>query len=239
MSKCMKLLLAAGMSFSLMGCSSGVPQNNVALVVEKKEKSKDVDWEVGETVVETWTDSGGTRWIQIVCPVKNTGKKNIYLQESSFDIEDSEGVLVDNMTYLTGKPDVLKPGETGYYYECTFWESGNPMDLKVIPHIKVEEATVDYIRLETSQINISDRDNGGIKITGRVENKTDEDLDVVVIVAYLFDSENKMLACEYDVLEDVLAKDKNGFSIEVYKDGIESSMIDHYEIYAYPRQHQY
>ena len=239
MNKFMKLLLAAGMCFSLMGCASGTASNNVSKVVEKKEKSKDVAWEAGDPVVDTWSDSGGQRWIQIVCPVENTGKKNLYLKNSTIDIEDSEGILVDSMTSITGKPDVLKPGDTGYYYEITMLDSSSPLDLKVVPHLKIEEATVDYIRLETSQVNIADRDYGGLKITGRVENNTEDDFDVVVIAAFLYNAENKVLASEYTVLDDVLANDKYGFSVEVYREDITADKVDHYEVFAYPRQHQY
>lgn len=237
MNKFMKLLLAAGMCFSLMGCASGTASNNVSKVVEKKEKSKDVDWEAGNPVVDTWSDSHGKRWIQVVCPVKNTGKKNLFLKDSTIDIEDSEGMLVDSLD-VYGMPNVLKTGDTGYYYKRNQLDSNAPLDLKLEPHLKIEEATVDYIRLETSQVNIADRDYGGLKITGRVENTTDEDFDEIDVVIYLFDAENKVIASDGAILDDVLAKEKYGFSIEIYGD-LTADVVDHYEIFAYPWQYQY
>lgn len=239
MSKCMKLLLAAGMSFSLMGCSSGVPQNNVALVVEKKEKSKDVDWKVGDAYAKTWVNSIGTTWVQIVCPITNTGKKNIYLSSATMDLEDMDGKLVDSKSYISAFPEVLKPGETGYYYEETMLDNGMPTELKVLPHVKVEESKVEYIRLQTSEINVMDQDYGGIKITGRVENTTDEAQSFVYVVAFLYDANNQLLGSSFTILNDEIAEgDKVGFSITSLgsPDWLTAGAVDHYEIYAYPSQ---
>jgi predicted glycoside hydrolase/deacetylase ChbG (UPF0249 family) len=51
----------------------------------------------------------------------------------------------------------------------------------------VKEATVDCIRYETSDVTISDEEFGGIKVTGRVENTTDEDGSLVVVAVFLYD----------------------------------------------------
>lgn len=239
MNKLLKLLLAAGMSFNLMGCASGVMKDNVAEVVEKKEKTKDLDWKVGDAYAKTWVNSIGTTWVQIVCPITNTGKKNIYLSAATMDLEDMDGKLVDSKSLVSAFPDVLKPGETGYYYEETTLNDGMPTELKVLPHVNAKESKVDCIRLETSEINITDDQFGGVKITGRVENTTDEAQDLVYVVAFLFDANNQLLCSPFTILSDEIAEgDKIGFSITslASPDWVTAGAVDHYEIYAYPSQ---
>ncbi len=242
MNKLMKLLLAAGMCLGMMGCASGAVQDNVSKVVEKKEKSKDVAWEVGDCTAKTWVNSIGTTWIQIACPVTNTGKKNLYLSAATMDLEDMDGHLVDSQSYVSAFPEVLKPGETGYYFEETTLDEGMPTELKVLPHVNAKESKVDCIRFETSEISITDEQFGGVKVTGRVENTTDEDHEFVYVVAFLYDANNQLIGSEFTILNDeLLAGDKIGFSMTGLgsPEWLTAGAVDHYEVYAYPQQYNF
>jgi hypothetical protein len=180
--------------------------------------------------------------VQIICPVTNTGTKDLYLSAGTMDLEDSDGHLVDSKNMVSVFPDVLKPGETAYYYEETTLDEGSPAELSVLPHVKVKEAKVDPIRYETSEVEVSNEDYGGIKITGRVENTTDEDGKMVYVTAFLYDSGNNMIASAFTILmDDLVAGDKIGFSMSTMSvpDSVTAEAVDHYEIYAYPTQFQF
>ena len=208
----------------------------------KEEVKKEAAWEVGEAKSVTWTDSIGSKWIQIVCPVTNTGTKNLYLSAGSMDLEDSDGHLVDSKNLVSVFPDVLQPGETAYYYEETILDEGAPDELSILPHVKVKEATIECIRYETSDISITDDTYGGVKVTGRVENTTSEDGKMVYIVAFLYDADNNMIGSNFTILtDDLVAGDKVGFSMSGFSlpDGVTADVVDHYEIYAYPTQYQF
>lgn len=208
----------------------------------KEEVKEEAAWEVGEATAVTYPDSIGSTWIQIICPVKNTGTKTLYLSSGTMDLEDKDGHLVDSKNLISVFPEVLQPGETAYYYEETILDDGMPTDLNVLPHVKVKEAKVDCIRYEISDVAIADEEYGGVKITGRVENTTDESESMVQIVALLYDADNNLLALPFTYLTDELAAgDKMGFSMSTFSapDSVTAGAVDHYEIYAYPQQFQF
>ncbi|MBR2669992.1 MAG: FxLYD domain-containing protein [Solobacterium sp.] len=254
MKKRLKSYILVFLSLGLIACSSSSnsssstekTDNNTATetptVEVKEEKKEPVAWEVGDAKALTYVDSIGTKWAQITCPVTNTGEKNLYLSSGTMDLEDSDGKLVDSRSLVSVFPDVLLPGETAYYYEETTLEDNAPDELNVIPHVNVKEAKVECIRLETSDVTIADESYGGVKITGRVENKTDDVAKLVYIVALMFNSDNEMIAQAMSILTDDLpAGDKIGFSMSTFAapSSVNAAAVDHYEIYAYPMQMQF
>ena len=208
----------------------------------KEEVKEEAAWEVGEAKAVTWKDSIGSNWVQIICPVTNTGTKTLYLSSGTMDLEDEDGHLVDSKTMISVFPDVLQPGETAYYYEETILDDGAPADLNVLPHVKVKEATVECIRYEISEVSIADETYGGVKVTGRVANTTNEDGQLVYITAFFYDSSDNMIGSAFTILDDdLVAGDKIGFSLSGFSlpDSVTASAVDHYEIYAYPSQYQF
>ena len=206
-------------------------------VPEKKDA-----YEVGEGKVVTFTSSIGTVWALISVPVTNTGETNLYLSAGTMDLEDAGGHLVDSKSMVSVYPDVLKPGETAWYYEETTLDEAPASEWKVIPHVKVKPAKVDCVRYEISDLSLSDDTYGGVKITGRVENTTDEDESMVYIVAFLYDNSGEFLGEAFTILTDTLtAGDKIGFSVSTFAsyEGFTSANIGRYEVVAFPLQFQF
>ena len=199
-------------------------------------------WEVGEGKVVTWTDSIGSGWIQIIVPVTNTGSDNLYLSTGTMDLEDESGHLVDSRSMVSVYPDVLQPGETAFYYEETTLEVEENTTLKVVPHVEVSKAKVDCIRYDVSDLTLKDEEYGGIALTGRVENTTDEEGSLVYVTALFYGSGNEPIAQAFTILDNNLAAgDKIGFSASTFSvpDSVTMDMIDHYEVFAYPTQFQF
>lgn len=199
-------------------------------------------WETGEGKVLVSEDSIGSVWAQIAVPVENTGSVNLYLGSGTMDLEDADGHLVESLSMVSVYPQVLKPGETGWYFEESTLDEKPSSDLKVVPHVDVEEATVDCIRYETSDITISDEEYGGIKVTGRVENTTDEDGSMVEVVVFLYNENGDFIGNIYTYLDgDLAAGDKIGFSASSFADVADLTAADvaDYKVYAYPTQFQF
>ena len=208
----------------------------------KEETKEAVAWETGEARAVTYTDSIGSVWVQVICPVTNTGTKNLYLSSGTMDLEDTDGHLVESLSMVSVFPEVIQPGETAYYYEETILDGGDPGALNVLPHVKVKEAKVDCIRFEISDVDIADESYGDVKVTGRVENTTSEDENLVQVIALLFDADNNLIALPFTYLTDGLtAVDKIGFSMTTFSvpDSVTAGAVDHYEVYAYPQQFQF
>ena len=198
---------------------------------------KTVLYEIGTPTVDIWTNSIGSKWMKIAIPVTNTGTADLYMGSCTADIENESGSLLQTVSYINCYPDYIKPGETGYYYEETTCDFNNT-NAKVVPHIEIEEATNDVIRYEISDVSINSDLYNGIKILGRVENKTSKKGSLVILSASLFNSNGNLICNCFTYLDNELkVNDKVGFTLTTYAyDDIKPEDVASYEIYAYPTQ---
>ena len=199
-------------------------------------------WEVGQGRALTYADSIGSTWVQISVPVTNTGDRNLYMGSGTMDLEDASGHLVDSKKLVSFYPQVLAPGETGWYYENTLLDSAPSSELAVIPHVDVREAKVECIRYEASDISFTDEKYGGLKATGRITNTTAQDESMAYVVVFLFDAEDNLVGQTFTILNDDLkAGDTMGFSTHSFgsNDGINVDEVTGYRLFAYPQQFQF
>ena len=204
-----------------------------ATTTEKKVmKYEELDYSV-----RIWTNSIGSKWIQVAVPVKDTGNVPIYLSSMSVDVESSSGDLLQTISYINGYPDYLKPGETGYYYKettCDFEDD----EVNLVTHLDVKSTHNEVIRYNVSDISFQDDNTFGVKVLGRVENQTDEEGSLVYVVANLYDSSNNLLSSCFTILDDNLAShDKIGFTLSQYSyRDFTVADVASYEVYSYPTQ---
>lgn len=216
-----------------------VTDENGDTIKTKGEKSE-AEYEVGKGIVKVWTNSIGTKWISASIPVKNTGKTDLYLSSGTFDIENNDGTLEDTMSMVQVYPQVIKPGETAYYFEETTYNGSATSGLKVVPHVEIEKATVDCTRFEVSEVQIKDEEYSGVNILGRVENKTDTEGTSVYVAVHLFDSDKNLIGVESTILDNGLkAGEKKAFQISSYNTEVKASQIASYAVYAFPYQYQF
>ena len=196
-------------------------------------------YELGEILITTSQNSLGMNSLTLAIPVINTGNTNLYLGVSSVDIESASGVLQDTIKRLSGYPEVLAPGETGYYYHDGLYDGKELSGLKAIPHLKINPATIDMIRFNISDVQISDGAIGGAKIIGRAENNTSQEEPLIYVVANLFDSNKSFIGQAFTIMASIMpAGEKMGFEMSMLTSDIKASDIASYEIYAFPHQLQ-
>lgn len=206
----------------------------------KAPEAKQEAYEVGEGQIRTWTDSIGSVWVSVAVPVKNTGSVDLYLSSGAIDVEDASGALVKTLSMVSVYPQILRPGETAYYYEETSLDAALPEGCRAVPHTDVEKAKVECVRYETSEVSVKDTEYSGAKTVGRVLNSTDEAESMVYIVANLFDADGNLLAQQIDILDNELKPgEKIGF--EASNMGYEFAAADvaSYEVYAFPIRYQF
>lgn len=194
-------------------------------------------YEVGNATIDSWTNSINTTWVKIAVPVKNTGNTNIYVGDMSADIESSTGTLLKTVSMISAFSEYIKPGETAYYYDETTVDF-DTSNIKVVPHVAIEKPSNDVIRHDLSEISITADTYFGIKVMGRVENKTSKKGTLVYVATNLFDSNDKLICNCFTILEnDLNAGDKVGFTCKpfAYTDFTPTD-VARYEIYAYPIQ---
>lgn len=198
------------------------------------------EYENGEPVVSVTTDSIGSKYVQVSWSVTNTGSVNLYLSSGSADIESGDGTLEDTVEGISAYPAVLKPGETGYYFERTLYDGSATSGLKAVPHADVEKASVDCIRYAVSDVSIKDEQYFGAKVIGRVENTTEEDGSLVEVAALLFGTKGDLIGVEFTYVDgDLVAGDKKGFQCSSLRTDLKASDIAEYQVYAYPTQYNW
>lgn len=208
-----------------------------------KEPEANIEYEITYKNVESWINSIGTTWVQVIAEIKNTGTVPIYLSSSSYDLEDSTGNLIASKSLISTYPNVIKPGEKGYMYDESTLEKAVEGNLNVIPRINAKKAIVPCIRYDASEISINDTTYNGPKMIGRIQNTTTKNEDgLIYVVGILYNADGNPIGVVFDIITDDLpAGNKIGFeatSLNMPKT-VTTNTINSYQIYAYPQQYQF
>ena len=141
--------------------------------------------------------------------ITNTGSTNIYLKDCVFDFEDDNGHLLQtDDTMISSCPDIIAPGEKGYFYNSLGGTINSNVSLdnglNFKPNPTVIEADGEPVDYEVTDLSIVN-DDFGPKITGRVKNTSDEDDSLLYIQALFYDKNNHILAIEGTNVTDLKA----------------------------------
>lgn len=178
--------------------------------------------------------------------IENTSAEDLYLGSAIFDFEDSSGkLLATYSSMISSDPDIIAPGEKGYFY-CNMATLEGEIDEKTDyifnPTIKVERSKKEIIRYPITELSISESSLAPFTIIGRVENNTDEDESMLWISCILYRSDGTPIGvCGTNIL-DFTAGSKASFDLTaVYLTGLDIKLsdIDHYEVYACKTQYQF
>ncbi len=143
--------------------------------------------------VSTWMDSIGSTWYTAVVEVENTGTATIMLSTCSMDVEDASGALVGTMDLGKSVPEILGPGEIGYYVKTSTMDYTLPDGFQLVPHTKFAEHDAPK-RYPVSEVTLSDTDYFGVKATCRVENNTDKSISSPCVSIILLGEDNHAVA---------------------------------------------
>ena len=177
-----------------------------------------------------------------VVEIKNTGSCCIYLKDCTFDLEDDDGHLLQSEKLISKAPDVIAPGECGYFFNNGHIDEGVSLDngVNLVPNFVVDvckdgkDAIVDY---EVSDLDLRDNDYGmGVKVTGRVTNGTSEDTNSidVMIIAVFYDSNGEILDVGFTYADSMSAGGKASFEISTVfgNEAVSTENIADYKVIA-------
>ena len=179
-------------------------EKSEATQIESSEESSLSDeakmsYEITDMNFNYYTNSIGTIEYYGFVEIQNTGSTNIYLKDCTFDLEDDNGHLLQSDSFISSCPDIIAPGEKGYFYNgiggCTIDETVSfDNGIKLVPQYKLESTNSEIIDYDVSDTDMRIDDYGNIKITGRITNNTDEDDSMVYVQFILYDENEKVLA---------------------------------------------
>lgn len=210
-----------------------------ANVVDELNEPKADDYSVDEPIIYTWNDSINYEHVQIIAPITNTGSRNLYLKSGSIELIASDGSLIDNYSYVDAYPQILAPGETGYYYVTRSSSDGYGDNLSAVVHVEVDIATVPLVRFNVTDVTFKNDDFTGLQATGRIHNDTNNDESLPKVVVIPMDSNGTPLCVLEDYTDSVNAGDSMGFSAsDLGIPDIDASEVASYAAYSYPNQIQ-
>ena len=187
-------------------------------------QTKDLSYKIVDSGIDYWTDSIGTKHAFSFIAIKNTEKdKAIYLDTCHFDYEDDNGQIADNQSWTVSKaPDVINPGETGYFYVSSMNTLDDTVDLSkglnLVAQFSLKEASEELDSYDISETKLSWKKQFNDRIAiirGRITNNTDEDDSMADVVVVLKDSNKKVLWIQHTYVHDLFSGSTLGFDISM------------------------
>lgn len=200
------------------------------------------EYEITHTTFTHYTNSIGREEYCGVVEIKNTGSSYIYLNDCTFDFEDDDGHLLQSDKMITKAPDVVAPGENGYFFESGLLDEGVSLEngINLVPNFSVDicdkgaDAVIDY---EVTDLDLRNNDyDMGVKVTGRVVNNTTEDTNSidVMIIAVFYDSNGEILDIGFTYADEMSAGGKASFEISTLfgNEAVSTETVADYKVIA-------
>ena len=193
-----------------------------------------MDYKVNQELFNHYTTTFGSHLGAAFVEIENTGNTPLYLHDGQFDVEDNNGHLLTTQTLVSTCPGALRPGETGYFYSdyIDLSDVDDSNGLVFVPHYKVDEARHEIIDYEVSDLGIREDDMFKCKVSGRLTNTQDEEINLLYVNVIYYDSEGRVLGISGTNITDVQPGDTTSFELigQFFYDGVTYSDIAEYKV---------
>lgn len=179
--------------------SEPVPSTEESSSAPSKTEPPTASFKVTDQRLNVYRNRAEEFWGQVITAVQNTGDAPIYLQNCTFRITDTEGKSLASDTTVSAYPQIVAPGETGYYYAETYLEteSAEGLTLEFTPQVSVSAQQAVSYTVENP--DLQDSRYGGMELRVTLSNSTAQDTRHYCVAVLLFDAEGKLLGQFYDV----------------------------------------
>ena len=115
----------AGMAMASGSSSSSSKETGSVTIGDKATKETEettkateakAEYEITHTTFVHYTNSIDIEEYCGIIEIKNTGSSCLYLKDCTFDFEDDDGHLLQADKMISTAPDVIAPGEYGYFF---------------------------------------------------------------------------------------------------------------------------
>lgn len=210
-------------------------ESNAKTQEKETAPQKVVDYSVNQEFFNDYVNSIGTHVGSAFVEIVNTGNTPLYLNDAQFDIEDNDGHLLTTATMVSSCPDAIFPGESGYFYSdyIDLSEIDDSNGLKFAPHYKIEEARNEIIDYEVSDLSIREDSMWKCKVSGRLTNTRDEEINIIYLNVVFYDADHNVLGISGTNVTDVQPGDTVSFEIpgDFFYDDANYSDIAEYTVY--------
>ena len=179
--------------------SEPVPSTEESSSAPSKTEPPTASFKVTDQRLNVYRNRAEEFWGQVIAAVQNTGDAPIYLQNCTFRITDTEGKSLASDTTVSAYPQIVAPGETGYYYAETYLEteSAEGLTLEFTPQVSVSAQQAVTYTVENP--DLQDSRYGGMELRVTLSNSAAQDTRHYCVAVLLFDAEGSLLGQFYDV----------------------------------------
>ncbi|MDR0890489.1 MAG: FxLYD domain-containing protein [Oscillospiraceae bacterium] len=203
------------------------------------EEIQPFDYSVSYENVQVYRSSQGGVWAQVIVEITNEGSTDIYLDYASFELLDESGKRIASSDSVSSFPNVVAPGEKGYYYEEIRLDLADVQELTLSMQPNVLLAFEPRAAYAVTAGALRDSLYGGVELSGTVENATDKQARSIYVAAIAYDAEDKPIAVLYTLLNTPLLKgESTKFELSSFMlpDDFRAADVARMELYAYPLQ---
>ena len=202
-----------------------------------------VNYSIGAMTFYTYDDKLYYRFIQ---PITNTGNVPLYLKKCTLDIEDENGHLLLTESFISNCPDVISPGETGYFYNglgslSTNDAVKNADSIVAIPKLEIVESDEEPIAYRISDTSLT-QGNFSPSVVGRITNNTKEDDSLVYVQAIFYGKNGNVIHITGTNIMNLLAGQTQSFEISILStsdENVSYENIANYEVIARKAHYQF
>lgn len=218
--------------------------NSEVVVAPETQTQSVMQYEITNTCFDYYTNSIGTIEYFGIVEITNTGDTNIYLDDCTFDLEDNDGHLLQSDSFISAAPEIIAPGERGYFYNglgSNVINENVSLDNGIVlaPQIRVEEASGNPVDYPVSDVSVSEGNYGYINVVGRVENDSDEEIGYLYIDIVFYDAQNNVLAVTGTSVQNIPAGGRSSFDTTCYWANENVSFSDIADTVVIAREHYY
>ena len=184
---------------------------------EKKTSEEKTPYTITDTRFEYYLNTIGKVEYHAMVEVKNTGEYPLYLRGAVFDFEDMDGHLVWTEDFISSCPNVIGPGEKGWFYNSIGASGTGNIDssaeYQFLPTLTIVRSNADPIRYETSDTALSTNALGYPTVTGRVRNTTEKSDPLVNLHAVFYGNDGKVIGISGITMTDLGPDEQRSFEI--------------------------
>ena len=197
--------------------SANTPGSGSTAGGDRTDTEQKVSYNITDTRFEYYLNTIGQVEYHALAEVENTGTYPLYLHSAVFDIEDMEGHLAWTNDFISTCPNVIGPGEKGWFYNSigAAGTSGtdSEAEYKFIPTLKVVKSNADPVFYEVSDTSLSTNALGYPTVTGRVRNTTDKADPLVNLHAVFYGDDGKVIGISGITMTDLGPGEQRSFEI--------------------------
>lgn len=170
--------------------------------------------------------------------ITNMGDTNLYLKSAVFDIQDKNGHLLQTEDFISSCPDIIQPGEKGYFYDYISFDENVTIDnnSELVPKFEILRADGNVENYEVTDISLNlDSITGNQKVVGRITNNYSTESDALMYIQTIYyDKNGRVVSIDGTTFgKEIKPNETVSFHSTAYlKDYIDPTKIGSYHVIA-------